>query len=63
MGNKKRHSKAPMWVTATEMKNEWCGFKGKAMNPISRLPFNCCSISLQPYENPVCSPDGDMFET
>lgn len=30
--------------------------------PISKLPFDCCSISLLPFESPVCSPDGIIFD-
>ncbi|GAA5814901.1 cytochrome P450 monooxygenase 14 [Mucor flavus] len=27
-----------------------------------RLPFYCCSLSLQPFEHPVCTPDGIIFD-
>ena len=27
-----------------------------------RLPFNCCSLSLQPFTHPVCSPEGHIFD-
>ncbi|KAK3357243.1 hypothetical protein B0T25DRAFT_538632 [Lasiosphaeria hispida] len=27
-----------------------------------RLPFNFCAASLQPFKNPVCIPDGTMFD-
>lgn len=27
-----------------------------------RLPFNFCAISLQPFENPVCTNDGTVFD-
>ncbi|ORY95658.1 peptidyl-prolyl cis-trans isomerase-like 2 [Syncephalastrum racemosum] len=27
-----------------------------------RLPFYCCSLSLQPFEHPVCTPDGVIFD-
>ncbi|RIB09750.1 peptidyl-prolyl cis-trans isomerase-like 2 [Gigaspora rosea] len=27
-----------------------------------RLPFNYCALSLQPFEHPVCSPDGTIFD-
>ncbi|CAG8490353.1 6447_t:CDS:10 [Acaulospora colombiana] len=27
-----------------------------------RLPFNYCSLSLQPFEHPVCTPDGIIFD-
>lgn len=27
-----------------------------------RLPFYCCALSLQPFEHPVCSPNGTVFD-
>lgn len=30
--------------------------------PLRKLPFDCCSISFQPFSNPVCSPDGMIFD-
>ncbi|KAK1769257.1 hypothetical protein QBC33DRAFT_532780 [Phialemonium atrogriseum] len=27
-----------------------------------RLPFNYCAASLQPFKNPVCTPDGTVFD-
>lgn len=27
-----------------------------------RLPFYCCSLSLQPFEHPVCTPEGIIFD-
>ncbi|RYP48828.1 hypothetical protein DL768_005336 [Monosporascus sp. mg162] len=27
-----------------------------------RLPFNFCAASLQPFKNPVCTPDGMIFD-
>ncbi|KAL1870517.1 hypothetical protein VTK73DRAFT_2625 [Phialemonium thermophilum] len=27
-----------------------------------RLPFNYCAASLQPFKNPVCTPDGTIFD-
>ncbi|KAG0053050.1 RING-type E3 ubiquitin-protein ligase ppil2, partial [Gryganskiella cystojenkinii] len=27
-----------------------------------RLPFDCCSLSLQPFEHPVCTEDGIIFD-
>lgn len=27
-----------------------------------RLPFNFCSVSLQPFEHPVCTSDGTIFD-
>ncbi|PHH83438.1 hypothetical protein CDD83_2985 [Cordyceps sp. RAO-2017] len=30
--------------------------------PFRRLPFNFCAASLQPFENPVCTPGGTIFD-
>ncbi|CAH0043966.1 unnamed protein product [Clonostachys solani] len=30
--------------------------------PFRRLPFNFCAASLQPFKNPVCTPDGTIFD-
>ncbi|KAI9321526.1 peptidyl-prolyl cis-trans isomerase-like 2 [Dichotomocladium elegans] len=29
---------------------------------LRRLPFYCCSLSLQPFEHPVCTSDGIIFD-
>ena len=62
MGGKKRHSKDRLFITTTEHKYEWGGKKDDVKVPISKLPFFCCSLSLLPFENPVCSPDGIVFD-
>lgn len=30
--------------------------------PFRRLPFNFCAASLQPFQNPVCTPQGTIFD-
>ncbi|XP_020604396.1 peptidyl-prolyl cis-trans isomerase-like 2 [Orbicella faveolata] len=27
-----------------------------------RLPFHCCSLSMQPFEHPLCTKDGIIFD-
>ncbi|KAG0147455.1 hypothetical protein CROQUDRAFT_76495 [Cronartium quercuum f. sp. fusiforme G11] len=34
------------------------GAKKKSTANFQRLPFDCCAISLRPFEMPVCTPDG-----
>jgi len=29
---------------------------------IRRLPFHCCALTLNPFNNPVCSPNGIIYE-
>ena len=35
---------------------------GTAHASFKRLPFNFCAASLQPFKNPVCTPDGTIFD-
>ncbi|KOS18568.1 Peptidyl-prolyl cis-trans isomerase-like 2 [Escovopsis weberi] len=35
---------------------------GKIAVPFRRLPFNFCAASLQPFKNPVCTPEGTIFD-
>ncbi|KAL2002034.1 hypothetical protein VTN02DRAFT_758 [Thermoascus thermophilus] len=36
--------------------------KGGVNAPFKRLPFNFCSLSLQPFAHPVCTPSGTIFD-
>ncbi|KYK54585.1 hypothetical protein DCS_06545 [Drechmeria coniospora] len=39
------------------------GSRGRSHgSSIRRLPFNFCAASLQPFKNPVCAPDGTVFD-
>jgi peptidyl-prolyl cis-trans isomerase-like protein 2 len=39
------------------------GSAGKrSSDGFKRLPFDCCSLSLQPFEHPVCTPEGIVFD-
>lgn len=39
------------------------GFQGSAKNvPFRKLPYNYCALSLQPYEHPVVTKDGTVFD-
>lgn len=47
--------------------NEWTTlYGGKKEGPekpdFRRLPFDYCCVSLQPFENPYCDKDGNVFE-
>ncbi|KAI1374590.1 hypothetical protein F4677DRAFT_425522 [Hypoxylon crocopeplum] len=35
---------------------------GPNAGSFKRLPFNFCAASLQPFKNPVCTPDGTIFD-
>ncbi|CAF1231425.1 unnamed protein product [Rotaria sp. Silwood1] len=61
---KKQHQQDKLYLTTTEWKNSFGGYKGltKSNSDFRRLPFNCCSISFQPVENPYCTPNGIIFD-
>lgn len=46
---------------------EWSsGFGGATVKKEEKtykgLPFNCCALSLKPFSDPVCTPDGFVFD-
>ncbi|KAG0346688.1 Peptidyl-prolyl cis-trans isomerase cyp8 [Podila humilis] len=59
-----------MYITHSEWSNEFSeggmtfgGAGGRRPTQIfRRLPFDCCSLSLQPFEHPVCTEDGIIFD-
>ena len=59
---KKRHSKDRLFITNTEHKMEWGGKKDLKKVPMAKLPYYCCSLSLLPFENPVCTENGIVFD-
>ncbi|KAF9972697.1 Peptidyl-prolyl cis-trans isomerase cyp8 [Actinomortierella ambigua] len=52
------------FITASERLESGYGGAGGAKESqiFRRLPFDCCSLSLQPFENPVCTEDGIVFD-
>lgn len=59
---KKRAQKDRGYITAKEHKEEWGGYKDKKRAPFQRLPFNCCAITFTPFEDPVCTEDGTVYD-
>ncbi|GAA0166091.1 chaperone [Lithospermum erythrorhizon] len=59
---KKQHSKDRMYITKTEWATEWGGAKSKQLTRFQRLPFYCCSLTFTPFEDPVCTADGSVFD-
>lgn len=59
---KKQHSKDRMYLTTTEWREEWGGYKKKGSVPFKRLPFQCCAIAFTPFEDPVGTEDGTIFD-
>jgi peptidyl-prolyl cis-trans isomerase-like protein 2 len=59
---KHRHSKDKMHITYTELKEDWGGKKDVKRIPFAKLPFYCCALSLSPFQTPVCTPDGHVYD-
>lgn len=52
-----------LYITQTEWSNWFGGARAKKEDTqYKRLPFNCCALSLKPYSDPVCTPDGTIFD-
>jgi peptidyl-prolyl cis-trans isomerase-like protein 2 len=52
-----------MYITQQEWALDFGGAKKtRTSSDFVRLPFSCCAISLKPFEHPVCSPDGIVFD-
>ncbi|XP_050409403.2 RING-type E3 ubiquitin-protein ligase PPIL2 [Patella vulgata] len=63
---KKQHQKDKLYLTHSEWTHEWGGYKGTkntgSNSRFRRLPFHCCSLSMQPFENPLCTKEGIVFD-
>ena len=66
---KKQHQSDKLYLTATEWSTLYGGRKANSRNisdpdvkDFRRLPFDHCALSLQPYENPYCDEDGNIFD-
>uniref|UniRef100_H2ZH27 RING-type E3 ubiquitin-protein ligase PPIL2 n=1 Tax=Ciona savignyi TaxID=51511 RepID=H2ZH27_CIOSA len=60
---KRQHQSDKMYVTGREWAEFYGGHKKTVRNSdFRRLPFFCCSISLQPVENPMCTKEGHVFD-
>nr|XP_033810014.1 RING-type E3 ubiquitin-protein ligase PPIL2 [Geotrypetes seraphini] len=60
---KRQHQKDKMYITCAEYTHFYGGKKADIpQTNFRRLPFDHCSLSLQPFEYPVCTPDGIVFD-
>lgn len=59
---KNQHSKDQLHIRPTEWKQDHGGCKDKKRSPFAQLPLHCCFLSLQPFEQPVGTKDGAIFE-
>ncbi|XP_073168821.1 RING-type E3 ubiquitin-protein ligase PPIL2 isoform X6 [Lepidochelys kempii] len=60
---KRQHQKDKMYITCAEYTHFYGGKKSDIPQAnFRRLSFDHCSLSLQPFEYPVCTPDGTVFD-
>ncbi|KAK9818308.1 hypothetical protein WJX72_010373 [[Myrmecia] bisecta] len=61
MGHKSRQ-KDRGYQTKTEWATEGGGYKDKSKAKFKPLPFFCCAISFTPFDDPVCTADGTVYD-
>jgi len=61
-GHGRAHNKT--YVTAKEMIEMGIGRREGVQEFIKRakIPFYCCAISMQPFQDPMAAPDGTVFD-
>ena len=67
---KKQHSKDKMYLLQSEWQYEgvgggrgYAGGKGNAHKlPFRCLPFHCCALSLSPFQDPMMTPTGVVYD-
>ena len=62
---KNQHSKDRLFLTRTEHasgEHRGSGKRSTERLPYKTLPFDCCAISFRPFETPLCTDDGIVFE-
>ncbi|XP_068846435.1 RING-type E3 ubiquitin-protein ligase PPIL2 isoform X2 [Capricornis sumatraensis] len=60
---KRQHQKDKMYITCAEYTHFYGGKKPDVpQTNFRRLPFDHCSLSLQPFAYPVCTPEGVVFD-
>lgn len=59
---KNQHSKDLLHLRPTEWAQDHGGFKVAKRSPFARLPLNCCALSLQPFQKPVGTRGGHIFD-
>ena len=54
-----------MWITYTELTNEWGGKREEHRSKkeeFVKMPFNYCNLSMAPFIDPYCTEDGIIFD-
>jgi peptidyl-prolyl cis-trans isomerase-like protein 2 len=50
------------YITHSEWANDFGGAKAGKKQVYKKLPFSCCALSLQPWENPFCTENGTIYD-
>lgn len=62
---KKRHAQDKMWITTAEHVRDWGGKLEEHKNKkeqFVKMPFYFCNLSMAPFQDPYCTPDGVIFD-
>ncbi|XP_037271675.2 RING-type E3 ubiquitin-protein ligase PPIL2 [Rhipicephalus microplus] len=64
---KRQHQKDKLYLTTTEWSTIYGGRRPNATrqaegSEFKRLPFDHCALSLQPFEHPLCTPEGIIYD-
>jgi peptidyl-prolyl cis-trans isomerase-like protein 2 len=61
---KKQHQKDKLYVSRSEWVSEGGGKQNAAYTMATKaiLPYDHCAIALAPVNDPVCAPDGTVFD-
>ena len=59
---KKQHSKDQLYLTNSESSAQVGRKQSNFHIPYKTLPFDCCAISFRPFETPMCTADGVVFD-
>ena len=50
------------FISHSEWTRDFGGVTARKTEEYKRLPFNFCALSLAPFENPVCTEEGVVFD-
>lgn len=59
---KNQHAKDTLHIRPSEWAQDGTGAKKVQHTPFKRLPLNCCALTQTPFESPVGTRDGHVFE-
>eukprot|EP00918_Siedleckia_nematoides_P019685 GHVU01041965.1.p1 GENE.GHVU01041965.1~~GHVU01041965.1.p1 ORF type:complete len:472 (-),score=62.93 GHVU01041965.1:2336-3751(-) len=60
---KKHNVKNKLYIRPSEYAEDWGGHKKRKFNvPFKALPFFCCGLSLSPFDEPLCTKEGIIFD-